>query len=147
MTADDYVGYPVDLLNGVQLFMDLGHQQQGVLLENDLTDGFVADLRRLRQDLAREEHREYQDAEEDDDLVEIADGCLDQIVIAWGTLLAYFGPDLAHAMATEVTQSNLAKVDGRLAPVKFRHDGKILKPEGWQPPDIEGVLRRAGVIK
>lgn len=143
----DPAHYPVDLLRGTQLFMDLGFQQQGVLLEHDLTDGFVSDLRAMRVELAREEYIEYRDAEEDNDLVEIADGLLDQIVIAWGTLLAYFGPEVSEYLANEVAQSNLAKVDGRLAPVKFRHDGKILKPEGWQPPDIEGVLRRYGVIE
>jgi predicted HAD superfamily Cof-like phosphohydrolase len=33
--------------------------------------------------------------------------------------------------------------DGRRKVVR-REDGKILKPEGWTPPDIEGVLRQHG---
>jgi predicted HAD superfamily Cof-like phosphohydrolase len=38
--------------------------------------------------------------------------------------------------------SNMAKlVDGKAI---RRHDGKLLKPEGWQPPDIAGVLADHG---
>jgi predicted HAD superfamily Cof-like phosphohydrolase len=38
----------------------------------------------------------------------------------------------------EVHRSNMAKlVDGK---VIRREDGKILKPAGWTPPDIKGVL-------
>lgn len=97
-------------------------------------------LRALRRNLMREEVREYFDAEEADDLTEIVDGLLDMIVIAWGTLLAYVGEDVARIAAEEVVRSNLSKVDGSLGPIVRREDGKILKPEGWTPPDIVGVL-------
>lgn len=30
--------------------------------------------------------------------------------------------------------------------VLYREDGKILKPEGWKPPDIEGLLERHGYV-
>jgi hypothetical protein len=36
----------------------------------------------------------------------------------------------------EVHRTNMAKVGGPVRP-----DGKKLKPEGWQPPDIAGILR------
>lgn len=39
----------------------------------------------------------------------------------------------------EVQRANMAKAGG---PV--RSDGKLLKPEGWTPPDIEGCLRAQG---
>jgi predicted HAD superfamily Cof-like phosphohydrolase len=40
----------------------------------------------------------------------------------------------------EVHRSNMAKlVDGK--PLK-RADGKVIKPEGWTPPDIEGVIKK-----
>lgn len=39
----------------------------------------------------------------------------------------------------EVHRANMAKVGG-----PTRADGKILKPEGWTPPDVAGVLRRQG---
>jgi predicted HAD superfamily Cof-like phosphohydrolase len=37
----------------------------------------------------------------------------------------------------EVHRSNMAKLEGG---VRKREDGKILKPEGWTPPDVEGVM-------
>lgn len=43
----------------------------------------------------------------------------------------------------EVQASNLAKlVDGKV--IRHPQTGKVLKPEGWQPPDIAGVLARHG---
>ncbi len=38
----------------------------------------------------------------------------------------------------EVHRSNMAKVGGPI-----RGDGKRLKPEGWTPPDVAGVLAAA----
>ena len=80
------------------------------------------------------------------DPTEIADGLADIIVIAWGTLLTYFGEDAAIAICREVWSTNLAKVDGSLGPIQRRADGKLLKPPGWTPPDIASVLRRHGFL-
>jgi predicted HAD superfamily Cof-like phosphohydrolase len=41
---------------------------------------------------------------------------------------------------TEVHKSNMAKADPLKGGVIYREDGKVLKPEGWQKPDIAGVL-------
>jgi predicted HAD superfamily Cof-like phosphohydrolase len=71
------------------------------------------------------------------DLPALADGIVDTIYVLIGTAIAA-GFDLAPVW-DEVQRANMAKVDG---PV--REDGKRLKPPGWRPPDIEGVLRRQG---
>jgi predicted HAD superfamily Cof-like phosphohydrolase len=42
-------------------------------------------------------------------------------------------------IAAEVHRANIQKLTG-----PKREDGKQLKPEGWQPPDIEGELRKQG---
>lgn len=68
------------------------------------------------------------------------------IVIAWGTLLTYVGEQCAIEVLREVWMSNLSKVDGSLGEIVRREDGKLLKPEGWTPPDIAGVLRRHGFL-
>ena len=36
----------------------------------------------------------------------------------------------------EVIATNIAKIDSKTGKVKKRADGKILKPEGWQPPNL-----------
>lgn len=92
--------------------------------------------RLLRFKLLEEEFVEYTEAEDNDDIVEIADALADIIYIACGTAISY-GIDL-NAVFKEVHRSNMAKfVDGK---VLRRADGKIIKPEGWTPPDIQGVL-------
>lgn len=126
-----------DLLTGTTEFMQLAEQ----LAEPEFPELYHDDLRGLRRDMLAEECTEYCVAEFNGDLVGAVDGLLDIIVIAWGTLLAYVGEDKAKAAAAEVVRSNLSKVDGTLGPIVRREDGKILKPEGWQPPDIAGALQ------
>lgn len=130
----------------------------------------------LRWRLIREEVEETLDAIYGDNLVEIADGIADSIVVLVGTALEY-GIDLT-AVWNEVCRSNMAKFppcekcdgdgihegvktndlelydpdtgekrvcqycNGRGTQLRLRDDGKILKPEGWTPPDIAGVLDR-----
>jgi predicted HAD superfamily Cof-like phosphohydrolase len=36
----------------------------------------------------------------------------------------------------EVARSNLAKIDPTTGKVTKRADGKVLKPEGWTPPNL-----------
>lgn len=71
------------------------------------------------------------------DLVKLADAMADLDYVVEGTRLE-FGIN-GEPIAAEVHRSNMAKVGG---PV--RDDGKIMKPEGWTPPDIAGELARQG---
>lgn len=89
----------------------------------------------LRCALLAEECKETIEAAEHGDLAGAIDGLCDLIYVAYGAALEW-GVDLAPFW-DEVQRSNMAKVGG---PV--RADGKRLKPEGWEPPDIAGVLRR-----
>jgi predicted HAD superfamily Cof-like phosphohydrolase len=95
--------------------------------------------RRLRAMLMHEEFNEYMDAENDDDLVEVADGLADIIVIALGTALEY-GIPLAEIF-DEVMWSNMAKLGPDHRPIVLP-SGKIGKPEGWKPPDVAGILAK-----
>ena len=126
-----------NILDATEQFMKAAGQ-----LDSPPSFGGTEDsLRLFRRTLLDEEVEEYYDKGEfQNDPVETLDGLLDIIVIAWGTALAYFGPEKAKAAAAEVVRSNLSKIDGSLGPIKKREDGKILKPEGWTGPDIAGVL-------
>lgn len=74
------------------------------------------------------------------DLPEFVDALCDLDYVIEGTRLE-FGIDGTPVLA-EVQKANLGKLhDG--APV-VREDGKVIKPEGWVPPDIESVLRTQG---
>lgn len=111
------------------------------------TIGFPADYdhkdRKLRRSLICEEHKEYLHGEETNDPIETADGLVDELVTVWGTLLKYYGPELAVKLAESVGDSNLSKIlpDGT---VLKREDGKVLKPKtGYFPPRIPEILEEA----
>lgn len=93
----------------------------------------------LRRKLIREEVNELLDGLDDQDLVKIADGAADSIVVILGTCVSY-GIDL-RPIWNEVHKTNMAKQGGRK-----RADGKSLKPKGWKPPDVEGLLQQQGAF-
>lgn len=88
----------------------------------------------LRAELIREESKELRTAIKRRDMLATIDGICDLLVVTIGAATE-FGIDIDPFWA-EVHQSNLAKAGG---PV--REDGKVLKPEGWQPPNLEAVYR------
>lgn len=89
----------------------------------------------LRASLIEEEAAETIVAIRSGDLVEAIDGLCDLLCVVYGAA-AEFGVNLAPYW-DEVHRTNMAKQGG---PV--RADGKRLKPEGWTPPNIEGLLAR-----
>ena len=86
-----------------------------------------------------EVNKELIPALEEDDLVEAVDGACDSI---WVILFAMesLGIDL-KPFYEEVRDTNMSKVGGKKDPVT----GKHLKPEGWQPPRIKGILEYKGI--
>lgn len=70
-------------------------------------------------------------------VVGIADALADLVYVINGAALCY-GIDLDEVFE-EVHRSNMAKLGPDGKPI-YREDGKVLKPEGWEPPDIAGVL-------
>lgn len=69
-------------------------------------------------------------------LPKTADAIIDQIYVLIGTLAA-MGIDF-WPLWREVQRANMAKAGGPVI------NGKVTKPEGWTPPDIEGELRKQG---
>ena len=95
--------------------------------------------RLLRCRLIQEEYRELMAAEGDANMVEVADGIADLIYVLIGTALEYGIP--LESVWDEVQRTNMAKgVNGK---VVKREDGKIVKPDGWKPPDIASILKWA----
>jgi len=88
----------------------------------------------LYSKLITEEYSEFCEAFQQDDEVEMADACFDMIWVIVG-FMASKGWD-CNAIWDEGTKSNLAKIDKETGKVLKREDGKVIKPEGWQPPNF-----------
>jgi predicted HAD superfamily Cof-like phosphohydrolase len=91
----------------------------------------------LRIALIKEELEELIAAVEDNDLVAIADALGDLEYVVNGAALEY-GINLP-GVVREIHRSNMTKLGPEGKPI-YREDGKILKGEGYEPPDIEAVL-------
>ncbi|MEX3764441.1 hypothetical protein [Paraburkholderia phenoliruptrix] len=72
------------------------------------------------------------------DRVELFDGLIDVIVTTAGAGISAGLP--MSAGWQEVMRSNHAKIDPDTGAVRRRGDGKILKPDGWTPPNLAALL-------
>jgi predicted HAD superfamily Cof-like phosphohydrolase len=91
-------------------------------------------LSALYKKLIDEEYQEFLDAYEDLDDAEQLDACFDMMWVIIGYMKSR-GWDCEGAW-DEGAKSNLSKIDHITGKVIRREDGKILKPEGWKPPDF-----------
>ena len=67
-------------------------------------------------------------------LTDVIDGLLDVVVTAKGALYSLGVP--VPAAMEEIWQSNLSKISSSGVVLK-REDGKVLKPEGYIPPNLK----------
>lgn len=99
---------------------------------------FIADegdQSRLYKKLIDEEYNEFLEAWEANDEVEKIDACFDMMWVIVGYMKSR-GWD-CEQIWDEGAKSNLAKIDPTTGKVIRRpEDGKILKPDGWRPPDF-----------
>lgn len=96
-----------------------------------------AKVRGLRIALLTEEYKEYLNAEQGRDIVEIADALGDMTVIIYGTAAAY-GINLDSVVA-EIHRSNMTKLDADGNVIR-RADGKIMKPDTYEPPQLAELI-------
>jgi predicted HAD superfamily Cof-like phosphohydrolase len=90
----------------------------------------------LYLNLIKEEVQELDDSRtRTDDL----DALIDILVVTIGAIHSA-GFD-GEAAWQEVMRTNFAKVDPVTGKIRKRGDGKILKPDGWTPPNLEPFAR------
>ncbi|WP_427919598.1 MazG nucleotide pyrophosphohydrolase domain-containing protein [Streptomyces sp. cg40] len=94
-----------------------------------------------RGELLAEEAAEVAEVSVSGPLDRLAHELADVVYVAYGTALVH-GVDL-DAVIAEVHRSNMTKIgpDGQIA---RRADGKVLKGEHYEVPDVHGVLRKQG---
>ena len=74
------------------------------------------------------------------DEVEQLDALVDILVVTIGAIHSA-GFD-AEGAWKEVMATNFAKIDHETGKVRKREDGKVLKPQGWTPPDLKPYIRK-----
>ena len=89
--------------------------------------------------LIAEEYDEFCEAIAELNEPEQLDACMDMIWVILG-FCHMKGYDIGGAW-DEVVKTNMAKVDPTTGKVRRREDGKILKPEGWKPPDMTKFIK------
>lgn len=110
---------------------------------DNTTDGFNVDQFNLYLELVREEFMELQEAVEAGDEIEVLDALVDILVVTIGAGHS-MGANMEGAW-DEVMRTNFAKINPETGKVRKREDGKVLKPEGWQPPQLSGFLSNKDV--
>lgn len=86
--------------------------------------------------LIKEEVQELMDA---DNAVDELDALIDILVVTVGAIHS-MGADGTGAWQ-EVMRTNFAKIDPVTGKVRKRSDGKVLKPEGWTPPNLSPYVK------
>lgn len=89
--------------------------------------------------LIEEEFKELHEAIANGDPVEQLDALEDILVVTIGAIHS-MGAD-GDGGWKEVMGTNFAKIDKKTGKVRKREDGKVLKPQGWTPPDLKPFVK------
>ncbi|MCA0957908.1 nucleoside triphosphate pyrophosphohydrolase family protein [Muricauda ruestringensis] len=93
----------------------------------------------LRFNLMDEENREYLEAANNNDLVEVADALGDMLYILCGTILEHGMQYKIEEVFEEIQRSNMSKLGADGKPI-YREDGKVLKGPNYTRPDIQTIM-------
>ncbi len=124
-------------ISAVELF----HKSFGLGVSETMRADLGAAKNTLRFNLMDEENKEYLEAANDGDLVEVADALGDMLYILCGTILEHGMQHKIEEVFTEIQHSNMSKLGADGKPI-YREDGKVLKGPNYFKPDILGALER-----
>ena len=122
-------------ISAVELF----HNSFGLGISQAMKADLGEDKNRLRFNLMDEENKEYLEAANNNDLVEVADALGDMLYILCGTILEHGMQCKIEEVFEEIQRSNMSKLGGDGKPI-YREDGKVLKGPNYFKPNIKKVL-------
>lgn len=96
---------------------------------------------RLRYTLMDEENKEYLEAANTNDMVEVADALGDMLYILCGTILEHGMQYKIEEVFEEIQRSNMSKLGKDGSPI-FREDGKVLKGPNYFEPKLMEILEK-----
>jgi predicted HAD superfamily Cof-like phosphohydrolase len=111
------------------------------LINTNVIDADIVAGSEARIEFLEEEMDELRAAFENRDPVEFTDAIVDLMYFLYGTALSC-GIPIEEAFA-EVHATNMAKANPDGTVTRDPRTNKVLKPEGWQAPDLAAVLQRA----
>lgn len=120
--------------------VELFHNSFGLGVRQDPKADLGKEKNKLRFDLMDEENKEYLEAANEGDLVEVADALGDMLYILCGTILEHGMQYKIEEVFNEIQRSNMSKLGADGKPI-YREDGKVLKGPNYFKPDIEGILK------
>jgi len=124
-----------DKISAVEQF----HKSFGLGVSINLQADLGAQKNLLRFNLMDEENKEYLEAANNNDIVEVADALGDMLYILCGTILEHGMQFKIEEVFNEIQRSNMSKLGSDGRPI-YREDGKVLKGPNYFKPDIQGVL-------
>lgn len=124
-----------DKINAVKLF----HKSFGLGVSETMLSNLGERKNMLRFNLMDEENKEYLEAAQNNDMVEVADALGDMLYILCGTILEHGMQHKIEEVFDEIQRSNMSKLGADGKPI-YREDGKVLKGPNYFKPDIEKIL-------
>jgi len=115
------------------------HEAFGLGVEQRPVANLSVQKLKLRFDLMDEENKEYLEAAENDDLIEVADALGDMLYILCGTILEHGMQHKIEEVFNEIQRSNMSKLGADGKPI-YREDGKVMKGPNYFKPNIESIL-------
>jgi len=122
-------------ISAVELF----HNSFGLGVSKTMRADLGKEKNLLRFNLMDEENKEYYEAANNKDLVEVADALGDMLYILCGTILEHGMQHKIEEVFEEIQRSNMSKLGADGKPI-YRHDGKVLKGPNYFKPNIESIL-------
>lgn len=119
--------------------VEIFHKSFGLGVSEKMKASLGSDKNLLRFNLMDEENKEYFEAANNNDLIEVADALGDMLYILCGTILEHGMQYKIEEVFEEIQRSNMSKLGADGKPI-YREDGKVLKGPNYFKPDIEGVL-------
>ncbi len=122
-------------ISAVELF----HNSFGLGVSKTMRADLGKEKNLLRFNLMDEENKEYYEAANNKDLVEVADALGDMLYILCGTILEHGMQHKIEEVFEEIQRSNMSKLGADGKPI-YREDGKVLKGPNYFKPNIESIL-------
>lgn len=119
--------------------VELFHTSFGLGVSDTMKANLGRNKNLLRFNLMDEENKEYLEAAENDDMVEVADALGDMLYILCGTILEHGMQFKIEEVFEEIQRSNMSKLGADGKPI-LREDGKVLKGPNYFKPNIEEIL-------